>query len=173
MADPFLGQLTLVGFNFNPYGWQLAQGQILPISQYSALFSLLGTMYGGNGTSNFALPNLDGNVAMGFGQSPGTSDYVPGETGGTQTVTLTATETPVHLHPPSGKDVKGSVGLPPGGHAFSESNANIYSTTGSQLTAMNPACLTTFGQSGPHENMMPYLGMYWIIALNGVYPSRS
>ena len=98
MADPFVGQLMLVAFNFNPVGWDIAAGQILPISQNTALFSLLGTQYGGNGTSNFALPNMQGNVPIGAGQGPGLSQYFQGETGGSSTVTLLASETPNHNH---------------------------------------------------------------------------
>jgi microcystin-dependent protein len=173
MADPFLGQLMLVGFNFAPINYALAAGQILPISQYTALFSLLGTTYGGNGTSNFQLPNLQGNVPIGFGQSPGTSDYVQGETGGTTTVTLTASETPNHTHTPYCRDIKGTVDLPPTGHTFAEATANIYSNNATQLTGMSPQCLTPSGGNQPHENTMPYLGMYWIIAMSGVYPSRG
>ena len=105
MSTPYLGQLSLVGFNFAPIGWQLAQGQILSISQYSALFSLLGTYYGGNGTSNFQLPNLQGSVPVGQGQGAGLSNYTIGETTGSSTVTLLASETPNHTHQPYGKNI--------------------------------------------------------------------
>jgi microcystin-dependent protein len=166
--------MMLVGFNFNPVGWQLANGQTLSISQYAALFSLLGTTYGGNGTSTFQLPNMQGNVAIGSGQSAGLSLYSLGETGGTTTVTLNASETPLHKHTASAKDIKGTVNLPPTGHAFAESTANIYSSNASQLTAMSPSSLAPYvGGSQPHNNMMPYLGMYWTICMVGIYPTRG
>lgn len=108
MADPFLGQLMLVGFNFAPIGWQLAQGQTIAISQYTALFSLIGTYYGGNGTSTFQLPNMQGNVAIGMGQGPGLSLYDIGEVGGSSTVTLLASTTPAHTHAANGTGGPGS-----------------------------------------------------------------
>jgi microcystin-dependent protein len=175
MSEPFLGQLSLVGFNFAPIGWALAQGQILSISQYSALFSLLGTYYGGNGTSNFQLPNLQGNVAVGVGQGPGLSNYVIGQAGGSSTVTVLATQTPIHTHTPNAKNtVRATANLPPTGHAFAESGSgNLYSSAASGLTSMSGSAISTFGGSQPHNNMMPYLGMYWIIAMSGVYPTRG
>ena len=175
MSDPFVGQLTLVGFNFAPVGWALAQGQILPISQNTALFSLLGTYYGGNGTSNFALPNLQGAVALGYGQGSGLSLYDIGESGGSQTVTLLTNETPSHSHTASARgNVKGAVGKGPGNNTFAEMvGGNAYSTSSSGLTQMSPTAISTFGGSQPHNNMMPFLGMYWVIAMTGVYPARS
>ncbi|MGD0548018.1 MAG: tail fiber protein [Terracidiphilus sp.] len=175
MSEPYLGQLSLVGFNFAPINWALAQGQILPISQNAALFSLLGTYYGGNGTSNFALPNLEGAVAVGFGQGPGLSLYDIGEPGGSQTVTLLASETPLHTHTASAKSlVKATVGKGPANNTFAEMTpGNAYTTSTSGLTQMNPAAISTYGSSLPHNNMMPYLGMYWIIAMKGVFPTRG
>jgi microcystin-dependent protein len=173
MANPFIGQLTLVGFNFAPLGWALAAGQILPLSQNTALFSLLGTMYGGDGRSNFGLPNLQGNAAIGFGQSPGLSYYDQGEVGGTQAVTLLATETPSHGHTPM------SVARPatqtvPGGNSFAESTSgSVYSASASPLTPMSQSAISPFGGNQPHNNLMPYLGLNWIIALQGVFPARS
>jgi microcystin-dependent protein len=174
MSNPFLGQLSLVGFNFAPIGWQLAQGQILPISQYAALFSLLGTFYGGNGTSNFQLPNLQGNVPVGQGQGAGLSNYFIGETTGSSTVTLLASETPNHTHQPYGKNIGAKVNQAPTNSSFAESTSgNIYTTSTAGLAQMSPAAISTFGGSQPHNNMMPYLGMYWIIAFSGVYPTRG
>ena len=174
MADPFLGQLMLVGFNFAPRGWFLAQGQILPISQYTALFSLLGTFYGGNGTSNFQLPNMQGNVPMGYGQGAGLSDYVIGETGGTSTVTLLATETPNHNHICMAKAAVPDASSPIGASMADNKTGNLYTSTATPLAAMSTSALPIFnGGSQPHENMMPYLGMYWIIAYTGVFPSRN
>ena len=175
MSDPFVGELMLVGFNFAPVDWALAQGQLLPISQNTALFSLLGTYYGGNGTSNFALPNLQNSVAIGYGQGAGLSNYVIGQQGGSQTVTLLASETPLHTHTASAKSiVRATVGQGPANSTFAEMTPdNAYTTNTSGLTQMSTAAISTFGSSLPHNNMMPYLGMYWIIATQGIYPSRS
>ncbi|MGO9775073.1 MAG: phage tail protein [Terracidiphilus sp.] len=175
MSDPYLGQLSLVGFNFAPLNWALAQGQILPISQNSALFSLLGTYYGGNGTSNFALPNLQNSVAVGFGQLSGGNYYDIGEQSGSQTVTLLASETPLHTHTASAKSlVKATAGQGPANNTLAEMvGGSAYTTSTSPVTQMSSAAISTFGSSQPHNNMMPYLGMYWIIAMSGVYPSRS
>lgn len=126
MSDPFVGQLSLVGFNFAPKGWAIAAGQLLPLSQNTALFSLLQTMYGGDGKSNFGLPNLQGSVAIGFGQGPGLSLYTPGETGGSTTVTLLSTETPNHNHTANGTAGRGK--NTPGGNALADSTAGaVYS----------------------------------------------
>jgi microcystin-dependent protein len=176
MADPFVGELALVGFNFNPIGWQIAAGQILPISQNTALFSLLGTMYGGNGTNNFQLPNLQGNIAIGFGQSPGLSDYVQGETGGVANVTLLSSETPNHNHTCFAESQRATQTTPVGNSFADSSSGNIYSTTGAPppLLTMSPSAFPPFpGGNQPHNNVMPSLGMYWIIAMQGVYPPRG
>jgi microcystin-dependent protein len=174
MSEPFVGQLALVGFNFAPVGWQLAQGQTVAISQNTALFSLLGTQYGGNGTSTFALPNLQGNVPVGAGQGAGLNLYTQGETGGSSTVTLLASETPSHNHTCMAKSALPDATTPVGNSLADNKTGNLYTATATPLTAMAPAALATFnGGSQPHSNMMPYLGMYWIIAFNGVFPSRS
>jgi microcystin-dependent protein len=174
MADPFVGQLMLVGFNFAPQGWFLAQGQVLPISQYAPLFSLLGTNYGGNGTSNFALPNMQGNVPVGQGQGPGLNLYDIGETGGASSVTLSASQTPNHNHSCLAK-VALSNQSTPGGNSLADSSAgNLYTSATTPVTAMATSALPAFnGGSQPHQNMMPYLGMYWVIAFSGVFPSRN
>jgi microcystin-dependent protein len=174
MANPFVGQLTLVGFNFAPTGWALAAGQILPISQNTALFSLLGVMYGGDGKSNFALPNLQGAVPIGVGQSPGLNQYYQGETGGAAQVTLLPTETPRHTHTAMAEPTQRGLVSAPAGHAFADSaSGNLYSNSTSPLVAMNPGAVSVYGTDQPHNNMMPFVGMYWIIAMQGVYPSRS
>ena len=173
MADPFVGQLSLVGFNFAPIGWALAQGQLLSIRQYTALFSLIGTYYGGDGISNFALPNLQGNVPVGYGQGPGLSSYSLGETGGTPTITLNSNQTPVHTHTPKAAAARVPVSSPVGG-SFSDSEAgSVYSASTSPLTQMSPSSVPNYGANQPHNNLMPYLGMYWVIALQGVFPSRG
>jgi microcystin-dependent protein len=174
MADPFVGQLMLVAFNFNPVGWQIAAGQIVSISQNTALFSLLGTNYGGNGTSNFQIPNMQGNVPIGVGQSPGLSQYFQGETGGSSTVTLLATETPNHNHACMAKSTISDAATPIGSSFADNKTGNVYTSTPTPLLQMSAAALPIYsGGSQPHENMMPYLGMYWIIAFTGVFPARQ
>jgi microcystin-dependent protein len=174
MADPFVGQLMLVAFNFNPMGWQLAEGQLVSISQNAALFSLLGTQYGGNGTSNFGLPNLQGNVPVGAGQGPGLSQYFQGETGGSSTVTLLASETPNHSHSCMARSVLSDQTTPIGGSLADCKAGSLYTSTATPLTPMASASVSTYnGGSQPHQNMMPFLGMYWIIAFQGVFPARQ
>lgn len=175
MSTPFLGQLQLVGFNFAPIDWALAQGQLLPISRNTALFSLLGTFYGGNGTSTFALPDLQGNCAVGQGSAPGLSTYDMGEVGGTSVVTLSNQQVPSHTHAPLGKISRSEISNPSNA-SFGNSAGSAYynSSTAPTLVAMNPSALTPFtGGSLPHNNMMPYLSLNWIIAMAGVFPSRD
>lgn len=174
MSDQFVGELRLVGFNFAPVGWAQAAGQILPISRNTALFSLLGTMYGGDGKSNFALPNLQGNVALGAGQGPGLTQYVQGETGGTQNVTLLTQETPPHGHTfnADGRDASTPT---PGNNVLAKTTANVlvYAKAGGTAVQLNPSFLAPFGGSQPHNNMMPYLTLNWVIALAGIFPARG
>ena len=174
MADPFLGQLALVGFNFAPTNWAFAAGQILPLSQNTALFSLLGTMYGGDGRSNFALPNLQGNVALGVGQSTGLDLYVQGEVGGSQTVTLLPQMTPNHTHSLVVSSLTGDQEKP-AGNAFGDAKqvGALYTSTPTPLVPMSPSAVSPYGTPGPHNNMMPYLALNWIIALQGVFPTRG
>ncbi|MGA3133884.1 MAG: tail fiber protein [Terracidiphilus sp.] len=176
MSDQFLGEIRLVGFNFAPIQWALAAGQMLAISQYTALFSLLGPTYGGNGVSTFALPNLQGNVALDVGQGPGLSDYVLGETGGTTAVTLLDGETPLHTHQFLADSRSGDLPNPSGNAlAATASGSNIYYTgSGGTKATLNPNFLTPFAGGGlPHNNMMPYLVLNWVIALQGIFPARS
>jgi microcystin-dependent protein len=178
MATPYVGQLSLVAFNFPPNApnaWALAAGQIMLISSNTALFSLLGTTYGGDGRSNFGLPNLQASVAIGVGQSPGLNQYFLGETGGVPNVTLQASQTPNHTHQPVGRETTTAKQPSPVGNSFAESATNnpIYSAATQPLNPATPAAVSMFGNSGPHNNLMPYLGMYWIIALQGVFPPRQ
>lgn len=174
MSDQFVAEIRLVGFNFAPVGWALAAGQILPISQYTAVFSLVGTYYGGNGTSNFALPNLQGNVAIGQGQAPGLSSYVIGETGGSSTVTLLASEVPVHTHTFLADATLANQTSPTGNSfARTEGSNSIYAPSGGTKAQLNTAFISTYGGNQPHNNMMPYLTLNWVIALQGIFPSRS
>jgi len=174
MAEAFVGQLMLVAFNFNPVGWQLAEGQLLSISQNTALFSLLGTQYGGDGRSSFGLPNMQGNVPIGAGQSPGLSQYFQGETGGSSSVTLLTTETPNHNHTCYAKSTLYDATNPIGNSMADNKTGSVYTSTATPLLQMSAQSLPPFnGGSQPHENMMPYLGMYWIIAFTGIFPARQ
>jgi microcystin-dependent protein len=159
----------LVPYNFPPKGFAFCAGQLMAISQNTALFSLLGTFYGGDGKSTFALPNLQGMHAIGAGQGPGLQTYDLGQTGGSENVTLITTEMPQHTHTVNG--AKGAGSLPsPGADALS--GAAVYSDAAAN-TQMNPQMLPIAGGSQPHNNMMPYLALNWIIALQGVFPARS
>jgi microcystin-dependent protein len=162
VTQQFLGEIRILGCNFAPRGWAFCDGQILPIAQNQALFSLLGTNYGGNGTSNFALPDLRGRRPVHTGQS-----YVIGQRGGTETVTLTSAQMPVHSHVPYAAAVSAqntptsSVWAPlPGGYAPGAD------------TSLAAACVATAGGGLPHENLPPYLTLNFVIALTGIFPSR-
>jgi microcystin-dependent protein len=175
MASPFVGQIGLFGFNFPPKGWAFAAGQLMAISQNTALFSLLGTTYGGDGKSTFALPNLtDGVTPLQVGQGPGLSLYDLGETGGSETITLLQTEMPTHTHNIgvySGAPDKSS----PLNADFATGGPNLFGPPNATLNAqLNPVqAISIVGGSQPHENMQPYLTLNFCIALQGVYPARS
>jgi microcystin-dependent protein len=178
MSNPFVAEIRIFGFNFAPRGWAFCDGQILPLSQNTALFSLLGTTYGGDGKSNFALPNMQGNVPMHPGQGPGLNLHQLGETGGSQTVTLLQSEVPAHTHTINcidGSRVGGQIGQP--GNAILVKTpgtpANAFVSGGSQNQTLNFNSVSVVGSGFPHNNMMPYLGMNFCIALQGVYPPRS
>ena len=171
MANPFVGQILVVGFNFAPKGWASCDGQLLPISQNTALFSLLGTMYGGDGRSNFALPNLSGSMAIGQGTSTTGRQYDVGEVGGSQTVTLLTSELPLHPHS-FRADVDSGVTTNSPANAAVSSGVSLYTTATSPLVQMNPNMVGVTGGSEPHNNMMPFLGLYFVIAMQGVFPAR-
>jgi microcystin-dependent protein len=174
MSDPFVAEIRIVGFNFAPRGWAFCNGQLLPLSQNTALFSLLGTTYGGNGASNFGLPNFQGNAPMFYGQGPGLSLYSIGEDGGTQTVTLLQSEMPVHNHNYSARPT--AVAPPqssPVGQGAARSNSRPYSPTAAASVSMGATTVLQSGGSFPHNNMMPYLTMNFIIALQGIFPPRQ
>lgn len=167
--DPFLGEIRLVGFNFAPRGWADCNGQILPIAQNTALFSLLGTTYGGNGVNTFALPNLQGRAALHVGNLSGGSSYVLGEQGGTETVTLTTAQIPAHNH------VFNAAKRDPDSETATNNfltNGNNYANAPSDTT-MNPGSVGNTGGGLPHNNLQPFLVVRFIIALEGIYPSRS
>ncbi len=172
--DPFVAEIRIFPFNFAPKGWATCDGQILPLSQNTALFSLLGTTYGGDGKSNFALPNLQGNAPMHPGQGPGLSLHDLGETGGTETVSLLESEIPSHTHVFSAEnDIPDSL-VPAAGVSLSRaSGGNIYQSSPSNLVSLSPNALSPAGGDQPHNNMMPYLTLNFCIALQGVYPPRT
>ncbi|HEX2019873.1 MAG TPA: tail fiber protein [Aurantimonas sp.] len=174
MADPFVAEIRIFPFNFAPRGWAWCDGQLLPLSQNTALFSLLGTTYGGNGKSNFALPDLQGSAPMHPGQGPGLSLHDLGETGGSETVTLLESEIPAHSHGLAASNEEGTQGsLTPGITLASSVGGTLYqTTTNANLAGMNPVALRPTGGDQPHNNMQPYLTCYFCIALQGVFPPR-
>ena len=175
MADPFVAEIRIFPFNFAPKGWAFCDGQLLPLSQNTALFSLLGTTYGGNGKSTFALPNMQGNAPMHPGQGPGLSLHDLGEIGGTESVTLLESEIPAHNHlvqaytgdPADTRTPKPteSLGTPSPGLLYDNVNAS--------LALMAPQAFAPAGGSLPHNNMQPYLTLSFCIALQGVFPPRT
>lgn len=179
MAQPFVGQIQLFGFNFAPRGWALCMGQLIPIQQNTALFSLLGTTYGGNGTSNFALPNFGGNAACGQGQGSGLSSRVMGETFGASSVTLLTTEMPAHSHALNiytQPDPSKRQSAPASGSALATPGSP--STTAFSVpppnTTFAPQMLTAAsGGNQPHQNQQPYLAVNFCIALQGIFPARN
>ena len=175
MADPFVAEIRIFPFNFAPKGWAFCDGQILPLSQNTALFSLLGTTYGGDGKSNFALPNLQGNAPMHPGQGPGLSLHDLGEQGGSETVTLLESEIPSHTHSMMASTQPGEDAAPNTGEALARSvGASLYQTeTISNIVQLSPSALVPAGGDQPHNNMMPYLALNFCIALQGVYPPRT
>jgi microcystin-dependent protein len=170
MSNPFVAEIRIFTGGFAPKGWALCDGQLMSISQNTALFSLLGTTYGGNGTSNFALPNLQGCAPMQAGQGPGLSLRDLGETAGEQTVTLLQTEMPSHSHQAQGL-ASGANASSPANALWAQTRGDLYADT--QNTNMAPLATTISGGNLPHNNMPPFLGLNFIIALQGVYPARS
>ena len=172
MSDQFVAEIRIFGFNFPPTGWALCNGQLLPISQNTALFSLLGTQYGGDGKSTFALPNLQGNGAVHQGQGNGLTERFVGETGGSTTVSLLATEMPLHLHNLSASVLPADGPNPAGAYTAAPANDNLYAAPAG-IQSMAPQCLPMAGGSQPHNNMQPYLTMNYCIALQGIFPPRG
>lgn len=174
MADPFVAEIRIFPFNFAPKGWAWCNGQLLPISQNTALFSLLGTTYGGDGKSTFALPNLQGSAPMHPGQGPGLSLHDLGETGGSQTVTLLESEMPAHSHALQANAAPADLQLAGPDRALARSNGgNAYKVPPTALTPLALEALAPAGGSLPHNNLMPYLTFNFNIALQGVFPPRS
>ncbi|MEZ5581633.1 MAG: tail fiber protein [Candidatus Competibacteraceae bacterium] len=173
MADPFVAEIRVFPFNFAPKGWAWCDGQLLPLSQNTALFSLLGTTYGGNGKSNFALPDLQGRASMQPGQGPGLSLHDLGETGGSETVTLLESEIPSHSHALGAFNDVGEDRIPGPSEALARSTGGLLYGSPSALVALSDQALPPTGGDAPHNNMQPYLTFYFNIALQGVYPPRT
>jgi len=172
MTEPFLGEIRLFPYTFAPRGWAFCHGQLLPIAQHTALFALIGTMYGGDGRTTFALPDLRGRVAVSAGQGPGLGTYDVGQTGGAESVTLTEHELPAHNHrmaangPSSGSDRPNNRFL----GRVSQGTAYAGTTNGRML---NPEAITRTGGGQPHENRPPHLALTYCIAMEGIFPSRD
>jgi microcystin-dependent protein len=173
VADPFVAEIRIFPFNFAPKGWAWCDGQLLPLSQNTALFSLLGTTYGGDGKSNFALPDLQGRAPMHPGQGPGLSLHDLGETGGSETVTLLESEIPAHSHPmrASAQDPADVKLVSPTASFGLSQEGPLYQAT--QNTQLNSSAIAPAGGDQPHNNLMPYLTFYFNIALQGVFPPRG
>jgi microcystin-dependent protein len=175
MSSPFVAEIRMFGCNFAPTGWAQANGQILPISQNTALFSLLGTMYGGDGKSTFALPNLQGSVPLNWGQSSTGTEYFEGQQAGSEFITLLQSEMPFHTHQVLAQTVDpANIGSPDPQVTLSKSNngsAYVNRSVGSVVN-MNFQEASIAGGSLPHNNMMPYLVVNFCIALQGVFPAR-
>ena len=174
MADPFVAEIRIFPFNFAPRGWAFCDGQLLPISQNTALFSLLGTTYGGDGRSNFALPDLQGRVPVHPGQGPGLSLHDLGEQGGSETVTLLQSEIPAHTHALAASAAAG-VARSPSGELFANESGgvNSYAALASPTALLAAAACGLAGGDQPHNNLAPYLTMNFCIALQGVFPPRG
>ncbi|HEX8473266.1 MAG TPA: tail fiber protein [Pyrinomonadaceae bacterium] len=172
MSDPFVAEIRIVGFNFAPTGWAFCNGQLLPISQNTALFSLLGTFYGGDGKSTFALPNLQGSAPIHQGQGSGLSEYFLGQQGGSQFVTLLESEMPAHAHALIATSEQSNENNVTGNY-YGVGNTMYANPSVGGLGAMSFNALAIAGGSLPHNNMMPYLTLNFIIAMQGIFPPRS
>ena len=175
MSEPFVAEIRIFAGNFAPRGWAFCNGQLLPVSQNTALFSLIGTTYGGDGRSTTALPNLQGRMPMHPGRGPGLTARRLGQRGGTETVTLSEAQMPNHTHTLRAANVPfGTVQAPTANRTLARSSANAYQTdTASSLTALNDQALPNAGGSQAHNNLQPFLVLNFIIALQGVFPPRS
>ncbi len=172
MSDQFLAEIRIFPFNFPPTGWAFCNGQLLPLSQNTALFSLVGTFYGGDGKSTFALPDLQGGVPMQTGQGSGLTERFLGEQSGTETVTLLISEIPIHTHSAFGSDEDDDSTLP-GDHAYGKlSVAYVAGNSNPPLGQLAPQSLAPAGGSLPHNNLQPYLALNFCIALQGIFPQR-
>jgi microcystin-dependent protein len=173
MSEPFLGELRLVPYEFAPEGWAFANGQVLPISQNTALFSLMGTLYGGDGVSTFALPDLRGRVPVSSGQGPGLSPYILGATLGSESESLTLAQIAAHTHGVNANAGKANQSTPIGHYPATDAAGVTAEYSASSSGQMNANMIAAAGGGQPHENRQPTLVLNWIIALRGIYPARN
>jgi len=166
MSEPFLGEIKIISWNYAPNGWALCNGQLLPINQNQALFSILGTTYGGNGQTNFALPDFRGRAPVHRGNG-----FTEGQAGGSEAVTLNVSQLPAHNHVVKGSDSASPLQITPAGNTWAISTQNSYEV--SSNAAMDPGTITSVGGSQPHTNMQPYLVLNFMIALIGIFPSQN
>jgi microcystin-dependent protein len=167
MAEPFLGEIRMMSFNFPPKGWALANGQTLPINQNQALFSLFGTMYGGNGQTTFAIPNLRGQVPIHIGNG-----HTQGETAGSTSVTISQQTMTQHIHIAQGTTTNADTPVPTSNFLAAANNMYAPANAGG-LTSLDPTTITNLGGSQPHQNMQPYLTISFCVALQGIFPSPN
>ncbi|GGM19972.1 microcystin dependent MdpB family protein [Deinococcus aerophilus] len=172
MAEPFLGEIKLVGFSFVPRGWAFCNGQLLPINQNQALFALLGTLYGGDGRTTFALPDLRGRIPLHHGAGPGLPLMKQGERSGTETVSLTTREVPGHTHLVNASTQAATRTTPDGTFLATAGSDEIY-LADNPTDALSPSSVANAGEGLPHDNRMPFLALNYIIAVFGIYPSRN
>lgn len=169
MADPFVAEIRMMPFNFAPIGWAFCDGQLLPISQNTALFSLIGTYYGGNGKSTFGLPNMQGSAPMSHGDGPGLSSRFAGETGGVESITLIMSEIPAHNHVVRTVNDSADTNISAGNAMARSAGASVYGTVGANVL-LGSSALAPAGGGLPHNNMQPYLTLNFCIALQGIFP---
>jgi microcystin-dependent protein len=173
MSEPFIAEIKIFAGNFAPRSWAFCDGQLLPISQNTALFSLIGTTYGGDGRTTTALPNLQGRAVMHPGRGPGLTSRRLGEKGGVETVTVSEAQMPNHTHTLAARPSSASTSTATNNYFANVTGANFYSDSTSSMVNMQSGLLQNAGGGEPHNNMQPYIAMYFIIALQGLYPSRS
>jgi microcystin-dependent protein len=173
MAEVFLGSLLLVPYNFAPYGWAFCDGRLMSIAEYSALFSLIGTTFGGDGVRTFALPDLRGRVPNGAGQAPGLSSYTLGQRGGTESTTLLLSNMPAHSHLVNTVSSPGSSSHPPSQLLASCTGGSVYADPASADSTLATGAISSVGGSNPVDILSPYLTLNWVIALVGIFPSRG
>ncbi len=172
MSSPYLGEIRMVGYNFAPFGFAFCAGQLLGIAQNSALFSLMGTTWGGDGQTTFGLPDLRGRIPIGQGQGPGLGNRVLGERAGVESVTLITAQIPAHLHTVSAAS-GGTRSANPSGNLLGSGEADMYTHDSSSAVSMSANVIAQSGGSQPHDNMQPFLCINFVVALEGVYPSRN
>ena len=172
MSNPFIGEVRMFGGSFAPLGWAFCDGSLVPISENDTLFVLIGTTYGGDGEETFALPDLRGRVPIHQGSGPGLQTYILGQAAGTETVTITPTQIPSHSHPYTGT-LNPAASTSPNNSVFARAAGDVYTSDLSAPAPMNAQSTSPVGGSQPHDNMMPYLAISFIISLYGIFPSQS